>query len=223
MTDFQNRVGSKFGGGGVAGQAEQAVDRRERLRKLALETIDLAKDPYILRNHLGGLECRLCLTIHTNEGSYLAHTQGKKHQTNLARRAARDAHDPNHYAAQMAAQQAQKAQVQTKTFIKIGMPGYQVTKVRDPITGQLGLLFQVHYPEIKDGVKPRHRFMSSFEQKVEVPDRNWQYLLIAAEPYQTVSFKIQSREVDSTEGINWEHWDPDTKTLSLQFLFAQQK
>jgi splicing factor 3A subunit 2 len=84
------------------------------------------QDPYILRNHLGGLECRLCLTIHTNEGSYLAHTQGKKHQTNLARRAARDAHDPNHYAAQMAAQQAQKAQVQTKTFIKIGMPGYQV-------------------------------------------------------------------------------------------------
>ncbi|GAA5975121.1 hypothetical protein JCM5350_000141 [Sporobolomyces pararoseus] len=221
--DFQNRVGSKFGGGGVAGQAEQAVDRRERLRKLALETIDLAKDPYILRNHLGGLECRLCLTIHTNEGSYLAHTQGKKHQTNLARRAARDAHDPNHYAAQMAAQQAQKAQVQTKTFLKIGLPGYQVTKVRDPITGQLGLLFQVHYPEIKEGVKPRHRFMSSFEQKVEAPDRNWQYLLIAAEPYQTVSFKIQSREVDSTEGINWEHWDPDTKTLSLQFLFAQHK
>ncbi|GAA5953411.1 hypothetical protein JCM3765_005031 [Sporobolomyces pararoseus] len=223
MTDFQNRVGSKFGGGGVAGQAEQAVDRRERLRKLALETIDLAKDPYILRNHLGGLECRLCLTIHTNEGSYLAHTQGKKHQTNLARRAARDAHDPNHYAAQMAAQQAQKAQVQTKTFLKIGLPGYQVTKVRDPITGQLGLLFQVHYPEIKEGVKPRHRFMSSFEQKVEAPDRNWQYLLIAAEPYQTISFKIQSREVDSTEGINWEHWDPDTKTLSLQFLFAQHK
>ncbi|GAA5831839.1 hypothetical protein JCM5353_006182 [Sporobolomyces roseus] len=221
--DFQNRVGSKFGGGGVAGQAEQAVDRRERLRKLALETIDLAKDPYILRNHLGGLECRLCLTIHTNEGSYLAHTQGKKHQTNLARRAARDAHDPNHYAQQMAAQQAQKAQVQTKSFIKIGMPGYQVTKVRDPITGQLGLLFQVHYPEIKDGVKPRHRFMSSFEQHVEVPDRNWQYLLIAAEPYQTISFKIQSREIDSTEGINWEHWDSDTKTLSLQFLFAQQK
>jgi len=55
----------------------------------------------------------------------------------------------------------------------------QVTKVRDPITGQLGLLFQVHYPEIKDGVKPRHRFMSSFEQKVEVPDRNWQYLLVS--------------------------------------------
>ena len=40
---IQNRVGSKFGGGGVAGASETNVDRRERLRKLALETIDLAK------------------------------------------------------------------------------------------------------------------------------------------------------------------------------------
>ena len=41
--DYQNRAGSKFGGGGVAGASETNVDRRERLRKLALETIDLAK------------------------------------------------------------------------------------------------------------------------------------------------------------------------------------
>ena len=54
---------------------EQAIDRRERLRRLALETIDLAKDPYFMRNHLGQYECRLCLTLHNNEGNYLAHTQ----------------------------------------------------------------------------------------------------------------------------------------------------
>jgi hypothetical protein len=42
--------------------------RRERLRKLALETVDLNKDPYFMRNHLGTYECKLCLTIHTNEG-----------------------------------------------------------------------------------------------------------------------------------------------------------
>lgn len=53
----------------------QAIDRRERLRRLALETIDLAKDPYFMRNHLGQIECRLCLTLHNNEGNYLAHTQ----------------------------------------------------------------------------------------------------------------------------------------------------
>ena len=108
----------------------QAIDRRERLRRLALETIDLSKDPYFMRNHLGQVkylqtdlrraclssisiirpiaslwpaymelwracctryytdisllgwdnfclqyECRLCLTLHNNEGNYLAHTQ----------------------------------------------------------------------------------------------------------------------------------------------------
>jgi splicing factor 3A subunit 2 len=56
---------------------DQAIDRRERLRRLALETIDLAKDPYFMRNHLGQYECRLCLTLHNNEGNYLAHTQAR--------------------------------------------------------------------------------------------------------------------------------------------------
>ncbi len=44
-----------------------------------------------MRNHLGTYECKLCLTLHNNEASYLAHTQGKKHQSNLARRAAKEA------------------------------------------------------------------------------------------------------------------------------------
>ena len=54
-----------------------------------METIDITKDPYFMKNHLGSYECRLCLTLHTNEGSYLSHTQGKKHQTNLQRRQAK--------------------------------------------------------------------------------------------------------------------------------------
>ena len=91
--DFQNRAGGKTGGGGVASASDANRDRRERLRQLALETIDIAKDPYFMKNHLGSYECKLCLTLHNNEGSYLAHTQGKKHQSNLARRAAKEALD----------------------------------------------------------------------------------------------------------------------------------
>ena len=45
--------GSKPGSGGTASAGQEAIDRRERLRRLALETIDLAKDPYFMRNHLG--------------------------------------------------------------------------------------------------------------------------------------------------------------------------
>merc|ERR1719301_257380 len=122
--DFQNRVGHKTGSGGPATDQDLAQDRRERLRKLALETIDLSKDPYFMRNHLGSYECKLCLTLHTNEGSYLAHTQGKKHQVNLARRAAKEKQD------QTIAPQPKKVTVRKTT--KIGRPGYRVTKERDP-------------------------------------------------------------------------------------------
>jgi splicing factor 3A subunit 2 len=78
--DFQHREGSKIGSGGNLSESQAALERKERLRKLALETIDITKDPYILRNHLGTYECKLCLTLHNNEGNYLAHTQGKRHQ-----------------------------------------------------------------------------------------------------------------------------------------------
>ncbi|PBL01155.1 hypothetical protein ARMGADRAFT_1043193 [Armillaria gallica] len=212
-----NRVGSKFGGGGVAGASETNVDRRERLRKLALETIDLAKDPYILRNHLGSLECRLCLTLHTNEGSYLAHTQGKKHQTNLARRAARDAKDTQLMIAPT------QSNIQRKVFLKIGRPGYRVTKVRDMDTGKEGMMVQVHLPQIKAGVIPRRRFMSAWEQKREPPNKAYQYLIVAAEPYETIAFRIPAREIedeaDDAGYWNWSHWDPDTKQYSFQFMF----
>lgn len=51
--DFQNRPGGKTGSGGVASWSDANRDRRERLRQLALETIDLNKDPYFMKNHLG--------------------------------------------------------------------------------------------------------------------------------------------------------------------------
>lgn len=49
---------------------------------------------------------------------------------------------------------------------------------------------QIDYPEIAEGIGPRHRFMSAYEQRIEPPDRRWQYLLLAAEPYETIAFKV---------------------------------
>ena len=43
VMDFQNRAGGKTGSGSVASWSETNCDRRERLRQLALETIDLNK------------------------------------------------------------------------------------------------------------------------------------------------------------------------------------
>ncbi|CAF4563345.1 unnamed protein product [Rotaria sp. Silwood1] len=211
--DFQHRAGGKTGSGGVASASESNRDRRERLRQLALETINLAKDPYFMKNHLGTYECKLCLTLHNNEGSYLAHTQGKKHQSNLARRAARE----NQQSSDIV--QPIKPHYEVRKFIKIGRPGYKVTKQRDPDTKQQSLLFQIDYPEISDNIVPKHRFMSGFEQHVEAPDRRWQYLLFAAEPYETISFKIPSREVDKSEGKFWTYYNTETKQFFLQFAF----
>ncbi|KAM9439763.1 splicing factor 3A subunit 2 [Clarias gariepinus] len=215
--DFQHRAGGKTGSGGVASASESNRDRRERLRQLALETIDINKDPYFMKNHLGSYECKLCLTLHNNEGSYLAHTQGKKHQTNLARRAAKEAKEAP-------AQPApEKVKVEVKKFVKIGRPGYKVTKQRDPETGQQSLLFQIDYPEIAEGIGPRHRFMSAYEQRIEPPDRRWQYLLLAAEPYETIAFKVPSREIDKSESRFWTHWNRETKQFFLQFHFKMEK
>ncbi|KAJ1965820.1 CWF complex protein sap62 [Dipsacomyces acuminosporus] len=214
--DFQNRAGSKPGAGALMSYSESNVARRERLRKLALETIDIESDPYFMRNHLGSYECKLCLTLHNNEGSYLAHTQGKKHQTNLARRAALEAKENENAGPSHTATAAPRVK---KNAVKIGRPGYKVTKIRDPQTKQFGLLFEVTYPEVTDETKPRHRFMSAYEQHIEAPNRQYQYLLFAAEPYETVAFKVQSREVDMRPGKFWSHWDRDTRKFTLQFFF----
>ena len=211
--DFQNRAGGKTGTGGVASASDANRERRERLRQLALETIDINKDPYFMKNHLGSYECKLCLTLHNNEGSYLAHTQGKKHQANLGRRAAKEA-------LTAPAQPApEKIKIDPKKFVKIGRPGYKVTKQKDPETNQQSLLFQVDYPEIVEGVVPRHRFMAAYEQKIEPPDRQWQYLLFAAEPYETIAFKVPSREVDKDPQKLWTHWNKETKQFFLQFAY----
>ena len=61
--------------------------------------------------------------------------------------------------------------------------------------------------------------MSAFEQKVEAPDREWQYLLFAAEPYETIAFKIPNHEVDSDPSRFQTNWDVETKTFTVQFLF----
>uniref|UniRef100_A0A8C5X5H0 Splicing factor 3a subunit 2 n=1 Tax=Malurus cyaneus samueli TaxID=2593467 RepID=A0A8C5X5H0_9PASS len=153
---------------------------------------DSSADPYFMKNHLGSYECKLCLTLHNNEGSYLAHTQGKKHQTNLM-------------------MLLSPCWRMFSSFLFF----FAVTKQRDPETGQQSLLFQIDYPEIAESIMPRHRFMSAYEQRIEPPDRRWQYLLMAAEPYETIAFKVPSREIDKAEGKFWTHWNRETKQSSL--------
>jgi len=61
--------------------------------------------------------------------------QGKRHQQNLAKRAAREAADKP-------AQPAPNRRASVRKVVNIGRPGYRVTKQYDPETDQRSLLFQ---------------------------------------------------------------------------------
>lgn len=243
--DYQNREGGKTGSGGILTQSETNAERRERMRRLAMETIDLSKDPYFMKNHLGSYECRLCLTLHTNEGSYLAHTQGKKHSSNLARRAAREAKmNAFNFGGAIETAQASIALLKAKGAVEqqakmkphlpiIGRPQHKLIPLLDPITQCPGVRIQVHYPQIditlpglpspddpRHPRRPAYRIMSCWEQKVEKPDRRWQYVVVGALAYETIAIKIPAKELDTANtDYHYEHWDSDNKLYTLQLLF----
>merc|ERR1711924_91216 len=64
--------------------------------------------------------------------------------------------------------------------------------------------------------KPRHRFMSAFEQKVEAPDSKFQYLMFACEPYETIAFKVPNMEVDKDGSKFYSNWDKSRKVFTMQ-------
>jgi splicing factor 3A subunit 2 len=216
--DRQNRVGSKFGGGGVSSAAQTERERKERLKQLALESIDLAKDPYFTRNHVGSFECKLCCTMHRDEANYLAHTQGKKHQQGLARRAHQEK-----LAEEQAKQNSSNATMTRSTplissqTLRIGRPAYQVYKSRDFDDNRRCLSFEIQYPEILEHLQPRYRFMSAFEQQVErPPNPNYQYLVLAAEPYTNIAFKVPNAPIDACTT----HWDTARKLWTVTLTLA---
>ena len=49
--------------------------------------------------------------------------------------------------------------------------------------------------------------MSAYEQKIEIPDKAFRFLLFAAEPYVTIAFKVPALELDMSEDKFVESWD----------------
>ena len=82
----------------------------------------------------------------------------------------------------------------------------------------------MEYPEIEEGTKPRHRFMSAFEQKKEPCDRKYQYLMFAAEPYEVISFKVPNMDIEKNE-VFFTHWwahSPFSGTFAREGVFSTQ-
>ena len=222
--DMQNRIGSKVGSGGQLSSSQQAANQRERLRKLALETIDLSKDPYFMHTNVGTFECKLCLTVHPNEGNYMAHTQGKRHQNNVGRRAALAAKkEAEQGVMEMYGGDSMKREAmlkaKKKSMIRIGKPGYKVTKTRDLVTERRSLTFELDYPDANKDTRPRYRFLSAYEQNVEFPDTKFQYLVFACDPYENVAFKIPNEPINKEAGQVYFDFDEASKKTTLQFSY----
>lgn len=224
--DYSNRVNSKKGAGGIASAEDQNVHSKKRVQELlATHILDIDNDPYVFRNHLGILECRLCLTTHNNESSYISHLGGRKHHLNLERRRILDEKLRQQQELQQKVQdQVSISNVEKRHWKRIGRPEYKVVKLRDPKTHQLGILITVKCPNITVD-EPFFRLMSYFELTSKnqnlgvkyIQDRNQdegddedygedsepsdvQYLVISAEPYDNIAIIIPNKhEIDKPQ------------------------
>ena len=54
---------------------------------------------------------------------------------------------------------------------------------------------------------------------METWDKRYQYLLVAAEPYEVIAFKVPNMEIDKSRERFFTHWEPDKKVFTLQLHF----
>ncbi|CAK9435907.1 uncharacterized protein LODBEIA_P05340 [Lodderomyces beijingensis] len=248
--DYSGRVNSKKGAGGIASAEDTNVSTKKRVQELlATHILDLDNDPYVFRNHLGLLECRLCLTTHNNEASYISHLGGRKHHLNLERRRILDERQhQGHLYEQKVNQQISISNVDKRSWKKIGKPEVKVEKIRHPQTLQVGILLRMKAPRIT-AEEPIHRFMSYFElnsksqnslsnylssrgdddsDREQEEDGDHQLLVISAEPYENIAIIIPNKhEIDKPQDEDkmsdtfWWFWDRDTKEYVLQFFWKK--
>lgn len=243
--DYSDRVNSKKGAGGVAGRLESNVQTKQRIKELlSSQVLNLENDPYVFRNHLGILECRLCLTTHTDEALYISHIGGRKHTMSLERRRVLDERMALKNGTSLV-NQISISNVQKRRWQKVGKPVYTITKIRDPDTLRVGVLVQMQLPKIT-AKEPLYRFMSAFEladktrssvttylkdHKTQLDGEaaadaeSWQYLVVSAEPYENVAIALPAdRKIERTEGENaqffWTFWDADSLEFFIQLLFG---
>jgi splicing factor 3A subunit 2 len=225
---------NKIGTGGYSSISMINLERRDRLRKIAAETTDLMKDPYFYRNHMGIYECKLCLTIHNNEGSYLAHTQSKKHQTNLNKRKVIEAKH-NLLIQEIKNEQKEKMENLKIKYIKIGRPAYRIMKEKDFMSHKRKIKFEIDYPLIKENISPQFRIMSELEVNTQKNGNNenddinnnineeeknkienkYHYVVFAAEPYENIAVRIPNMPLDYNTEKHFSYWDEGKKIFYL--------
>jgi splicing factor 3A subunit 2 len=110
------------------------------------------------------------------------------------------------------------------------------------------IMFTVHYPLVSTGEttsvttqdgttvtaslsRPMHRWLNTFEQRVEARDESKQYLVFACDPYQTVAYAFPAKGLliatpENTDPRDVQRyycrWDPVEKTYLLMFTISHR-
>ena len=94
-----------------------------------------------------------------------------------------------------------------------------MTKTRDLVTERRSLTFELDYPDAYQDTRPRYRFLSAYEQSVEMPDAKFQYLVFACDLYENVAFKIPNELIDKEAGNIYFDFDETSKKTTLKFSY----
>ncbi|CDO96384.1 unnamed protein product [Kluyveromyces dobzhanskii CBS 2104] len=213
--DYQNRAGSKKGGGGIASDSQQNLQRRKQVQDLlsngqdipfsfqeSQEGSKLRANPDIYKNHSGKLVCKLCNTMHVAWTSVERHLTGKKHQLNVLKREGRNGQSKNS-SNNVRDQKFQNEVIRFKSTLQNNgvKPDVKVVKVKHLEKQLLGISVKVSYPKEsqitsadEDDFIPYIRIISDLEMNKPDP-KDFKYLVVAFEPFENVGIHIPSDEI----------------------------
>jgi splicing factor 3A subunit 2 len=217
--------GVRMGIGGVATGEMKQRQHQAHINRVLGEVYQFHNDPYMITNDMGTIECKLCLTAHRTKESYFLHKESKKHKENLSVK--------QYHLNKLKERQSGKLQPgmtalggsstsvrHTVLKPRVGKPGYSVIKQYHAVEGFHTISFKLECPLIEKGLKPRYRIINTYEQNVEAPDGEFQFIVFAAEPYENIGFKIPNCPIDSSKVLR--EWDNTTSTFLLQIKFRDE-
>lgn len=205
---------------------------------MSLFAVDATKvaraNEFYTTNHMGEAMCKLCNCVcHTAE-KFLNHVDGNRHQKMLARVAREKEYKARLEAEARNARDAQKMVASGKTLNVVsgldqkpqhatpyGRPTFRYRVESDPTVHECKVWFEINFPNVPEGSRPLYRWLSTWEQLVEPSDASVVYLVVAAEGYESISFKfpakLQRRAGGDVPG-EMAHWDNSAKKYSLFFI-----
>ncbi|KAH3683456.1 hypothetical protein WICPIJ_005575 [Wickerhamomyces pijperi] len=191
--DYQNRIGSKKGGGGVASSQELNVAQRQRVSEL----FDIKSNPYIHKNHLGQFECKLCLTLHNTKESFLNHSQA-------------------------AAEGVNQNLIESYTKIGLPSYKIQKLRNEDGDLGLfITVNYPKSTTSASPFFRFMSSFeVNSMKPQAQSTD-DCQYLILHCKPYDNISIKLPNQEILKDSNF-WDHWDNDIKEFYIQFFFKSK-